>query len=86
MERIRGTITPRGVLHGRIASASLRGTVHRAENAAAAYYTGSYAADALFSEQVFPTAQKTMLDDFVVHAINYTEAPNQYGTTVTIGG
>ena len=49
-------------------------------------YSGSYEADALFSEQVFPTAQTVMLNDFLVHAINYTEAPNQYGTTVTIGG
>lgn len=49
-------------------------------------YSGSYEADALFSEQVFPTAQTVMLNDFKVNAINYTEAPNDYGTTVTIGG
>ena len=49
-------------------------------------YEGSYSADARFTEQVFPTSQKTMLDDFTVHAINYTEAPNDYGTTLTIGG
>ena len=49
-------------------------------------YTGSYEADATFSEQSFATAGKSMLHDFNVHAINYTEAPNAYGTTVTIGG
>lgn len=49
-------------------------------------YEGSYEADALFREQVFPTNQKRMLDDFTVHAINYTEAPNDSGVTVTIGG
>lgn len=49
-------------------------------------YAGSYEADALFSEQVFPTALKTMADDFTVHAINYTEAPNDSGITLTIGG
>ena len=49
-------------------------------------YQGSYEADALFSEQVFPTAFKSMSRDFTVHAINYTEAPNDYGTTLTIGG
>lgn len=49
-------------------------------------YEGAYAADARFFEQVFPTNQRVMHDDFTVHAINYTEAPNQYGTTVTIGG
>ena len=49
-------------------------------------YTGAYEADALFREQVFPTALKTMSQDFLVHAINYTEAPNDFGTTVTIGG
>lgn len=49
-------------------------------------YEGAYEADALFSEQVFPTRDKRMTDDFTVHAINYTEAPNDYGITVTIGG
>ena len=49
-------------------------------------YTGAYEAQARFAEQVFPTAMKTMRDDFAVHAINYTEAPNESGITVTIGG
>lgn len=49
-------------------------------------YQGPYEADALFSEQVFATRSKRMTDDFTVHAINYTEAPNDFGTTVTIGG
>ncbi len=49
-------------------------------------YGGPYEADALFSEQVFGTADKYMTDDFTVHAINYTEAPNEWGKTLTIGG
>ena len=49
-------------------------------------YEGSYEADARFTEQVFPTKQKSMRDDFTVHAINYTEARNDSGITVTIGG
>lgn len=49
-------------------------------------YEGSYEANALFSEQVFGTERKSMTRDFTVHAINYTEAPNDYGVTVTIGG
>lgn len=49
-------------------------------------YNGEYEARALFSEQVFPTAMKTMREDFSVHAINYYEAPNDSGVTVTIGG
>lgn len=49
-------------------------------------YEGAYEADALFREQVFATAHKTMRSDFLVHAINYTEAPNDSGVTVTIGG
>lgn len=49
-------------------------------------YAGAYEVDARFAEQVLPTALKTMRDDLTVHAINYTEAPNEYGTTVTIGG
>ena len=49
-------------------------------------YTGAYEANALFSEQVFATENKRMVNDFTVHAINYTEAPNDYGTTVPIGG
>lgn len=49
-------------------------------------YSGEYEADARFSEQVFPTRMRTMADDFTVRAINYTEAPNDSGITVTIGG
>lgn len=50
-------------------------------------YTGAYEADALFSCQTFPTADKRMLNDFTVKAINYTEAPNASGgKTLTIGG
>lgn len=49
-------------------------------------YQGPYEADALFSEQVFATQAKLMTADFAVHAINYTEAPNDSGVTVTIGG
>ena len=49
-------------------------------------YEGPYEADALFSQQVFGTADKLMREDFTVHAINYTEAPNDSGITVTIGG
>ena len=49
-------------------------------------YQGPYVADALFSVQTFATAARYMTDDFIVHAINYTEAPNNSGITVTIGG
>lgn len=49
-------------------------------------YTGAYEADARFTAQTFPTSQKVMRDDFTVKAINYTEAPNGSGITVTIGG
>lgn len=49
-------------------------------------YRGAYEADALFSEQLFNTKNKRMVDDFTVHAINYTEAPNDSGVTLTIGG
>ena len=49
-------------------------------------YDGEYEAQSMFVEQAFPTEDKMMLHDFTVHAINYTEAPNEYGTTVTIGG
>lgn len=50
-------------------------------------YHGEYVADALFESQVFPTANKRMLNDFTVKAINYTEAPNASGgKTLTIGG
>lgn len=49
-------------------------------------YQGPYVADALFSAQTFATAAKYMTRDFRVNAINYTEAPNDSGITVTIGG
>lgn len=55
-------------------------------NSDADTYAGPYEADALFSEQTFATAAKVMARDFSVHAINYTEAPNDSGVTVTIGG
>lgn len=50
-------------------------------------YLGPYVAEALFSDQTFPTRRRVMSDDFSVRAINYTEAPNESGgITVTIGG
>lgn len=49
-------------------------------------YAGPYEADALFRGQTFATRAKLMTADFAVHAINYTEAPNESGVTVTIGG
>ena len=49
-------------------------------------YQGPYEAQALFSPQTFATSDRYMTDDFRVNAINYTEAPNESGITVTIGG
>lgn len=49
-------------------------------------YEGPYEATPMFTRQTFQTAKKLMTDNFAVRAINYTEAPNEYGTTVTIGG
>lgn len=49
-------------------------------------YEGAYEVDARFYEQVIPTANKLLRDDMTFHAINYTEAPNDTGITVTIGG
>ena len=49
-------------------------------------YGGPYEVNPMFVRQTFPTAKKLMNEDFEIRAINYTEAPNQYGTTVTIGG
>ena len=71
-----------GTLHGRT---TLTGALSRSQGVYPDY-TGAYEADALFSEQVFATQSKTMAHDFRVRAINYTEAPNDYGITVTIGG
>ena len=87
MQRLSGTITPRGGLHGALAArGAISGTVNKASSATYDTYEGPYESDALFSAQTFQTAQKVMTGDFTVHAINYTEAPNDYGTTVTIGG
>lgn len=49
-------------------------------------YDGPYEAFPRFSEQEFETGEKFMHEDFTVHAIKYTEAPNDSGITVTIGG
>lgn len=84
--RLVGTLSARqrlgGRLHGRT---SLTGALSRSQGVFPEY-AGPYEADALFSGQTFPTQAKTMARDFTVNAINYTEAPNEYGTTVTIGG
>ena len=69
---------------GTVAGAALTGTVALASDVAD--YPGPYEASALFAAQSFGTAGKLMRKDFAVRAINYTEAPNEYGTTVTIGG
>ena len=83
---LRGELTPHGTLRGELASrGTLYGTLSMTSHSYPGY-SGAYEADALFSEQVFATSHRVMMDDFTVHAINYTEAPNQYGTTVTIGG
>ena len=49
-------------------------------------YEGPYEAFPRFPEQGFETSERVMHDDFTVHAIKYTEAPNDSGITVTIGG
>ena len=86
-DKLIGTITPRAPITGGIApKGALTGTVTVAQGVRYPEYEGAYEADARFSEQVFPTSQKVMRDDFTVHAINYTEAPNESGVTVTIGG
>ena len=52
----------------------------------AATYPGPYNAPALFEPQLFETKGFLMGDNFRVAAINYTEAQNEDGITVTIGG
>ena len=84
MDKIIGKLGNGGEIVGHIQGGmSIHGTVQVSNMKP---YTGSYEADALFVEQVFHTKSRSMTDDFTVHAINYTEAPNDWGTTVTIGG
>ena len=81
-----GSLSGRGLVTGSLSGrAALTGAVDRASGQYPDY-AGSYEADARFSEQTFATRARVMRSDFTVHAINYTEAPNDYGTTVTIGG
>ena len=48
-------------------------------------YDGVYEATPTTEEQVFATAEKSMLQDFTVHATPYSEVSNpQGGETVTI--
>lgn len=49
-------------------------------------YEGAYSVTPRFSSQTLATTNRVMRDDVTVHAINYTEAPNDCGVTVTIGG
>ena len=84
MDKIIGKLSGGGRIAGHLSgNRVINGSVNISSIAP---YTGAYEADALFTEQVFPTRNKRMTDDFTVHAINYTEAPNDWGTTVTIGG
>ena len=84
MDKIIGKLSGGGEIVGHLSgNRTINGSVNISS---VTPYTGAYEADALFTEQVFPTRNKRMTDDFTVHAINYTEAPNDWGTTVTIGG
>lgn len=87
-DKLIGTITLRAPITGGIApKGALTGTVSAAQGVRYPEYEGSYEADALFREQTFATQAKLMVRDFSVHAINYTEAPNDAGgITLTIGG
>ena len=50
-------------------------------------FDGPYEANARFVAQTIPTRMRYMEQDFEIHAINYTEAPNDGGGfTITIGG
>ena len=50
-------------------------------------YRGEYSATPSVGEQVISTKNKTMLDDFVIHEIPYTETSNlSGGYTAIIGG
>lgn len=48
-------------------------------------YKGDYVAYPKSAPQVFPTGGSMMSDDFTVTEIRLHEAPNQHGTTITIG-
>lgn len=49
-------------------------------------YDGTYEAIPKVDEQSFETANKMMVDDFVVKGIPYYETSNQKGITVYIAG
>jgi hypothetical protein len=48
-------------------------------------YNGEYSADPKPYKQEFATKDKYMKDNFTVNEILVLEAPNEYGTTLTIG-
>lgn len=49
-------------------------------------YSGGYEAIPQPYKQLFETKDCLMRDDFTVDEIRLHEAPNQHGTTITIGG
>ena len=50
-------------------------------------YRGEYEATPSIGEQIFPTKNKSMLDNFVIHEIPYAETSNPSGGyTAIIGG
>lgn len=84
--RVEGRIFAASV-SGTLSIASLTGEVVSGGDAVMPpTYLGPYEADARFDDQTFATGMRYMAKDFTVNAINYTEAPNDSGITVTIGG
>lgn len=84
--RVEGRIFAASI-SGTLSSVSLTGEVVSGGDAVMPQtYSGPYEADARFDNQIFATGMRYMEKDFTVNAINYTEAPNDSGITVTIGG
>lgn len=88
---ITGTVSSKGVITGNISAKAIMANVSvgpiEIVRRALPDYEGEYEATPSVSEQVMPTKDRSMLNDFIVHEIPYFETSNPSGGyTAIIGG
>lgn len=86
MEKFRGSLSPVPKVSGNLSgTGTMAGSLTIPQVAGAEYYRGDYVATPKVTAEVFPTKNKTMIDDFTVLEIPRWEVSNEYGKTFIIG-
>ena len=88
---LNATISSKGLLNGSVNSSTILGNISLGTIEIVRRdfpnYTGEYEATPTVEEQILPTKNKSMIDDFIVHEIPYFETSNPSGGyTAIIGG